>query len=125
MPSVARRPKHAAAVVAAPIVAAVRSEEHVPAAAAVQAGATAWLAGMILDLGGEQLGEEGRKVNGEVWLPVRAAVRVVPRRKALEPALQLVQLPLDMGSPARGRTRAPGRSPRPSAGRCSRSSRSS
>lgn len=75
--SVASGAKDAAGVVAAPIVAVVRTEEDVPAGASVLAYAQALSFRLAADLGGEQLIEEGRQVDGQAWLPVRAAVRVV------------------------------------------------
>jgi hypothetical protein len=46
-------------------VAAVGSEEYVPAAAGVLADAGAWLARVVLDLAGDHFGEERGKVDGE------------------------------------------------------------
>jgi hypothetical protein len=63
VPAVARRAEHATGVVAAPVVAAVRTEEDVVAASSVLVGTGAPLAGLSLDLAGDQLSEERRKVD--------------------------------------------------------------
>jgi hypothetical protein len=55
-------------------VTAVRAVEHVPAGTAVLAGAGAQAVGVLVCLGGQQLGEEDRGVNWYERLPVRAAV---------------------------------------------------
>ena len=96
MASVAGRPEHAAGVVAAPVVAAVRSEEDVPAAAAVLGGAAAGRMRMVLDLAGEQAGQERRQVNRQTRLPGRAAVGVVLGREPVEPAIEFAELPFDV-----------------------------
>lgn len=70
--------KHAAGVVAASVVTAVRAEEDVPAAAAVLTGTDAPLVGVVLDLAGDQVGEERGKIDGQAWLPGGAAIGVVP-----------------------------------------------
>jgi len=78
VPSVAGGAEHAAGVVAAPVVAAVRAEGQVLAAAAVQARAGASLTGvLVLELAGDQLVQERRQVDGQARLPARAAIRVV------------------------------------------------
>src|ERR1700734_3476920 len=88
VPPVAGGPEHPAGVVAAPVVAAVGSEEHVPAAAFVLAGATAWLTRMVLDLVFEHLGQKRRKVDRQTGIPVGAAVGVVLGREPVEPAFE-------------------------------------
>ena len=121
VPAVAGRAEHAAGVVAAPGVAAVRAEEHVLPAAAVLGGAGAPLPGLACDLAGQQVGQERREVDGQAGFPVGAAVGVVLRREPVEPAADLAELPLDVDLVVRGRSRVPGRSSRPSAVRCRRS----
>jgi len=96
IPAVAGRAEDAPGVVAAAAVTAVRAKEHVVPAAAVLPDACAPLRRLALDLLGEQLGEERREVNGQTWLPVRAAVGVVLRRQPVKHAPELAQLPLDV-----------------------------
>ena len=77
--AVARGAEHAAGVVAAPVVAAVRAEEDVVAASAVLAGAGAPLDGLGLDLAGDHLGEERREVDGKVRLrEIRSRFHRIP-----------------------------------------------
>ena len=96
VPAVAGGAEHAAGVVAAPRVAAVRAEEHVVPAAAVLRGAGAPWAGLFLDLAGQQVGQERREVDGEAGFPVGAAVGVVLRREPVEGAADLAELPLNV-----------------------------
>jgi len=77
MSAVAGGPKHAASVVAAPVVTPVGSEKGVPPAAAVMADAGARLVRMVSGLAGDHSGEERRKVDGQAGLLARAAVGVV------------------------------------------------
>ena len=121
VPAVARRAEHAAGVVAAPGVAAVRAGEHVVPAAAVLRGAGAPVPGLAFELAGEQPGQERREVHGQAWFPVRAAVGVVLRREPVERAPDLAQLPFDVDLIGVDEARVPGRSPRPTAGRCKQS----
>ena len=94
--SVAGRTEAPAGVVAAPVVAAVGSEEDVPAAAAVLGGAaTRWLE-VGLGLAGEQAGQERRQVDRETRLPGGAAVGVVLGREPVEAAVEFAELPLDV-----------------------------
>ncbi len=94
--SVAGGAEDAAAVVAAPVVAAVRTQEHVPAGAAVLRGARAPLLAAGLELAGEQVVQERREVDREPRLESGAAVGVILRREAVEPAVDLVELPFDV-----------------------------
>ena len=96
MAAVAGGAEDAAGVVAAPVVAAVGAEEDVPAAAAVLGGAAAGRMRVVLDLAGEQAGEERRQVDRETWLPGGAAVGVVLGREPVEPAVEFAELPLDV-----------------------------
>ena len=64
--------EYAPGEVAAPVVAAVRAVEHVPAGTAVLAGACAPPPGMLVCLGGQQLSKEDRSVNRNERLPVGA-----------------------------------------------------
>ena len=89
MPPVAGRAEHAAGVIAAPVVAAVGAEEHVVPAAAMLPGAAAPPAGMVPGLERDQVLQERGKVDGQLRLPCRAAVRVVLRREPVEPAVEL------------------------------------
>jgi hypothetical protein len=66
------------------------------ATAAVLGRATARLAGVVLDLRGEQHGQERREVDGKAGIPFRAAVRIVLGREPVEPALEFAQLPFDV-----------------------------
>ena len=94
--SVAGGAEHAAGVVAASVVAAVRAEEHVPAAAAMLGGtSTRWM-GVGLDVAGDQVGEERREVDGQAGLPVRAPVGVIFRRQTVELAVEFAELPFDV-----------------------------
>ena len=96
VPAITGRAEHAAGVVAAPGVAAVRAEEHVLPAAAVLRRAGAPLPGLGFDLPGEQVGQERREVDGQAGFPVGAAVGVVLRREPVERAADLAELPLDV-----------------------------
>ena len=118
--SVAGGAEHAAGVVAAPVVAAVGAEEDVSAAAALLGGAAAGWMRVVLDLAGEQVGQERRQVDRETRLPGRAAVGVVLGREPVEPAVEFAELPLDVDLAGVECSRVRGRSPRPSAGRCTR-----
>jgi len=94
--AVAGRPEDAAGVVAAPVVATVRAEEDVPATAAVLGGAAAGWMRVVLDLAGEQAGEEGRQVDRETRLPGRTAVGVVLWWEPVEAAVEFTKLPFDV-----------------------------
>ncbi len=94
--SVARGAEDAAGVVAAPEVAAVGSEEEVPAASAVLGGAAAGRMLVVPDLAAEQAGQEKRQVDRETRLPGRAAVGVVLGREPVELAVEFAELPLDV-----------------------------
>src|SRR5450755_50394 len=76
-----RLAEHAAGVVAAPLVATVWAEEHVVPAAAMLAGAGAPPPGMVLGLERDQVPQEPGKVDGQLRLPLRAAVGVIFRRE--------------------------------------------
>jgi hypothetical protein len=77
-------------------VAAVGAQEHVPACAAKLRGARAPLLATGLELPGEQVIQERRKVHGQPRLEPGAAVGVVFGREAVEPAVDLVELPFDV-----------------------------
>ncbi|MGH7904970.1 MAG: hypothetical protein ACREPA_12730 [Candidatus Dormibacteraceae bacterium] len=76
--------------------AAVRTEEHVVAAAAVLGRARTPLTGLFLDLPFQEVGQERREVDGQAGFPAGAAVRVVLGREPMECAADLAQLPLDV-----------------------------
>ena len=96
VPSVAGGAEHPAGVVAAPVVAAVWAEEHVAPAAAVLSSAGARSAGAVLGLERDEVLKEPGKVDGQLRLPLRAAVRVILRREPVEPAVELAELPFDV-----------------------------
>ena len=96
MAPVAGRAEHAAGVVATPVVATVGAEEYVVSAAAMLSGAGAPPAGMIPYLERDQVLQEPGKVDGQLRLPLRAAVGAVLGREPVEPAVELAELPFDM-----------------------------
>ena len=96
MPPVAGRAEHAASVIAAPVVATVRTEENAVPTAAMLPGAGAPSAGTVLDLERDQVVQEPGKVDGQLRLPLRAAVRVILRREPVESAVELAELPFDV-----------------------------
>jgi len=63
------RAEHAAGVIAAPVVAAVWTEEHVVPPAAMLSGAGTPPAGMVLDLERDQVLKEPGKIDGQLRLP--------------------------------------------------------
>jgi hypothetical protein len=84
----------------------VRAEEYVPAAAAMLSDAGARLPWMALYLGSQRVGEKGRKIDRQMWLPVGAPVRVVLRRQPVELAPDLAEVPLDVISDGKSRSRS-------------------
>jgi hypothetical protein len=68
--------------------AAVGPEEDVPSAAFVLAGATAWRAGMVLDLGFEYLGQKRREVDGQSGIWSGVAQMRCGARCSLRPVLR-------------------------------------
>jgi hypothetical protein len=95
-PPVTGGAEHAARVVAAPVVTAVRAEEYVSAGAAVLGGAGARVPWLALDLAIKQAGQERRQVDRQARFPGRAAIGVVLRREPVEGAAKLPKLPLNM-----------------------------
>jgi hypothetical protein len=51
---------------------------------------------IVLDLAGEQAGQERRQVDRETRPPGRAAVGIVLGREPVEPAVEFAELPLDV-----------------------------
>src|SRR5262249_14437562 len=96
---------HTARIVAAPVVAAVRTEEHVAPSPAVLAHAGAWVPWLALDLAVEEGAQERRQVDRQAWVPGPAAVGVVLGREPGEAPAQLAKLPLDVDL---GGVRVPG-----------------
>jgi hypothetical protein len=95
MPSVTGGAEHAAAVVAPPVVLAVRRGEQVPAAAAVVRDANAPPSRVTLGLPSEQGGQERWEIDRQARLPVGTAVGVVLRRDPVELTADLADLPFD------------------------------
>jgi hypothetical protein len=77
-------------------VAAVRAQEQVPAGPTVLRGARAPLFISGLELAGEKMIQKRREVDRQPWLESGAAVGVVFGGEAVEPAIDLVELPFDM-----------------------------
>jgi hypothetical protein len=77
-------------------VAAVRAQEQVPAGPTVLRGARAPLFVVGLELAGEQMIQKRREVDRQPWLESGAAVGVVFGWEAVEPAIDLVELPFDV-----------------------------
>jgi hypothetical protein len=88
--------EHTPGIVAAPVVPAVWAEEYIAAGPAVLCHARAWVPWLVLDLAGEQVGQERREVDGKAWFPGWAAVGVVFGREPVEGATELTKLPLDV-----------------------------